>query len=140
MNDSIVFGRAALITRCRNVFPVVGGDGTKKVPVGDIFHQPPGEMSSIRVKLADRVGDHVDLSPEGVVLATSSGTESSYPLLPQSLNGIIIVKVSEGESICSKNCVLFLGLAEDLSHREPSHYCFSSPVAAAKKEKMKSGC
>ena len=82
MNDSVVFGRAALITRCRNVFPVVGGDGTKIVPVGDIFDQPPGEMSSIRGKLADLVGDHVDLSPEGAVLVTSMGTESSYPPPP----------------------------------------------------------
>ena len=55
-------------------------------PTGDIFHQPPGEMSGIRGKLADHVvGDHVFLSPEGVVLMTSPGTESSYPRPPQSL-------------------------------------------------------
>ena len=37
-------------------------------------------------KLADHVGDHVVLSPEGAILVTSSGTKSSYPRLPQSLN------------------------------------------------------
>ena len=78
-------------------FPRVGGDGTKIVPVGDIFDQPPGEMSSIRGKLAELVRDHVDFSPEGAVLVTSSRTEPSYPLLPQSLNGTIIIKISEGK-------------------------------------------
>ena len=29
---------------CRNFFPVLGGDGTKLAPPGDIFDQPPGEM------------------------------------------------------------------------------------------------
>ena len=46
-------------------------------PPGDLFDQPPGEMSSIRGKLADRVGDHAVRSPEEVVLVTSPGTESS---------------------------------------------------------------
>ena len=55
-------------------------------PTGDIFDQPPGRMSSIRGKLADHLGDHVILSPEGTVLATSTGTESLYPHPPQSLN------------------------------------------------------
>ena len=55
-------------------------------PTGDIFGQPPGRMSSIRGKLADHLGDHVVLSPEGTVLATSTGTESLYPHPPQSLN------------------------------------------------------
>ena len=50
--------------------PVLGGDGTKIAPTGDLFDQPPDEMSSIRGKLADHVGDHVVLSPEGVVLMT----------------------------------------------------------------------
>ena len=59
--------------------PVWGGDGTKIAPLGDLFDQPPGEMSSIRGKLANYIGDHVVLSPERVVLVTSSGTESSYP-------------------------------------------------------------
>ena len=62
--------------------PVLGGDGTKIAPPGDLFDQPPGGMSWIRGKLADHVGDHVVLSPEGVVLVTSPGTESSYPRLP----------------------------------------------------------
>ena len=71
--------------------PVLGGDGTKKAPPGDLFDQPPGEMSWIRGKLADHVGDHVVLSPEGVVLVTSPGTESLYPLPPQMLNNSLTV-------------------------------------------------
>ena len=43
----------------------------------------PGEISVIRGKLTDHIGDHVVLSPEGVVLVTSPGTASSYPRLPQ---------------------------------------------------------
>ena len=68
-----------------DVVPVLGGDDTKKAPHGDIFDQPPGEMSSIRGKLADHVEDHAVLSPEGAVLVTSLGTELSYPRPPQSL-------------------------------------------------------
>ena len=71
---------------CNNFYPVWGGDGTKIAPTGDIFDQPPGRTSSIRGKLADHLGDHVVLSPEGTVLATSTGTESLYPHPPQSLN------------------------------------------------------
>ena len=63
----------------RNFVPVLGGDGTKKAPPGDIFDQPPGEMSLILGKLADHVGGHVVLSPEGAALVTSPGTESSNP-------------------------------------------------------------
>ena len=62
------------------------GDGTKIALTGDIFDQPPGGMSCIRGKLADHVGDQLVLSPEGPVLVTSPGTESSYPRPPQSLN------------------------------------------------------
>ena len=40
----------------------------------------------MRDKLAYHVGDHVVLSPEGAVLATSPGTESSYPRPAQLLN------------------------------------------------------
>ena len=47
---------------CHNVFPVFGGNGTKTVPPGDLFDQPPGKMDRIRGKLADHVGDHVVLS------------------------------------------------------------------------------
>ena len=65
--------------------PVLGGDGTKIAPLGDLFDQLPEEISWIRGKLADNVGDHVVLSPERVVLVTSPGTESSYPRPPQSL-------------------------------------------------------
>ena len=52
---------------CHNFVPVLGGDGTKIAPPGYLFDQPLGEMSWIRGKLADHAGDHVDLSPEGVV-------------------------------------------------------------------------
>ena len=65
--------------------PVLGGDGIKIAPLGDFFYQPPGEMISIWGKFADHIGDDVVLSPEGVVLVTSPGTESSYPRPPQSL-------------------------------------------------------
>ena len=71
---------------CNKFVPVMGGDGTKIAPTGDIFDQPPGGMVSIRGNLTDHVGDLVVLSPEGAVLVTSSGTESSYPRPPQSLN------------------------------------------------------
>ena len=30
---------------CRKFIPVLVGDGTKIVPPGDVFDQPPGEMS-----------------------------------------------------------------------------------------------
>ena len=80
--------------------PVLGGDGTKIAPTGDIFGQPPGEMSSVRGKLADHVGDHIVLYPEGAVLVTSTGTESSYPRPPQSLN------TSRAPSrLCARLCV-----------------------------------
>ena len=74
-----------------NFVPVLGGDDTKIAPAGDIFRQPPGGMSSVRGKLANHVEDHVVLSPEGVVLVTSTGTESSYPRPPQSLNNSYIL-------------------------------------------------
>ena len=51
-----------------------------------MLHQNSGEMSLLRVNLADHVEDHGVLSPEEAVLGTSPGTESSYPRLPQSLN------------------------------------------------------
>ena len=62
--------------------PRFGGDGTKIAPPGDIFDQPPGDMSSIWGKLADHVGNHAALSPEGGVVATSPETELSYPCPP----------------------------------------------------------
>ena len=71
---------------CNKFVPVFGGSGTKMAPTGDIFDQPSGGMTSIRGKLADNVGDHVVLSPEGAVLVTSPGTEQSYPRPPQSWN------------------------------------------------------
>ena len=49
---------------------------------GDLFDQPPGKMNYIRGKLADHVGDHVVLSPAGVVSVASLETESSYPRPP----------------------------------------------------------
>ena len=63
---------------CNKFVPVLGGDGTKIASTGDIFDQPPGGMVSIRGKLADHVGDHAVLSPEGAVFVTSPGTESSF--------------------------------------------------------------
>ena len=63
----------------RSFFPVVRGDGTKLSSPGDIFYQPSSEMSCLRGKLADQVGDLVVLSPEGAVLATCPRTESSNP-------------------------------------------------------------
>ena len=61
---------------CNNFVPVLGGDGTKIVLPGDLFDQPPGDMNLIWGKLADHAGDDVVLSPEGVVLVPSPGTES----------------------------------------------------------------
>ena len=49
---------------CHKFISVLEGDGTKVAPPGDLFDQPPGEMGSIRGKLADHIGDHVVLSPE----------------------------------------------------------------------------
>ena len=69
---------------CDKFVPVLGGDGTKIVPPGDLFDQPPGELNSIRGKLADHAGDNVVLSPEGAVFVPSPGTESSYPRPPHS--------------------------------------------------------
>ena len=69
---------------CHRFVPVLGVDGTKIAPPGDLFDQPPVEMSSIRGKLANNIGDRVVLFPEGIVLMTSPGTESSYPRPPQS--------------------------------------------------------
>ena len=71
---------------CNKFAPVLRGDGTKTAPTGDIFDEPPREMSWIRGKLADHVGDHVVLSTEGAVLVTSVGTKWSYPRPPHSLN------------------------------------------------------
>ena len=71
---------------CNKSVPVLGEKGTKIVSTGDIFDQPSGQMRWIRGKLADRVGDHVVVSPEAAVLVTSPGTKSSYPRPPQSLN------------------------------------------------------
>ena len=71
---------------CHKFVPVLERDGTKIAPSGDLFDHPPGEISSVRGKITDLVGDHVVLSPEGDVLVTTSpGTESSYPRPPQSL-------------------------------------------------------
>ena len=77
---------------CHNFVPVLGGDGTKIAPPGDLFDQPADEMKYIRGKLADHVWDHVVLSPEGVVLVPSPGTKSSYPRSPQSLKHSVAVR------------------------------------------------
>ena len=52
---------------CRKFVPVLREDGAQVAPPGDIFDQPPGEMSSIRGKLTDHVEDHAILSPQGAV-------------------------------------------------------------------------
>ena len=59
---------------CNKFVSVLGEDGTKVAPTGELFDQPPGERIRIRGKLADHVGDHVVVSPEGVVSVTSAGT------------------------------------------------------------------
>ena len=87
---------------CNKFDPVLGGNGMKIASTGDIFDQPPGQMRLIRGKLADHVGDHVVLSPEGAVLVTSPGTKSSYPRLPQSVNP------SKGEEIMDFNSIHFV--------------------------------
>ena len=84
---------------CNIFVPVWGRDGSKIAPTRDMFDQPPGQMRSIRGKLAHHVGDHVVSSPEGAVLVTSSGTKSSYPRPPQSLN-----PSAQLTYICSKTC------------------------------------
>ena len=71
---------------CNKFVPVLGGNGTRITPTGDIFDQLPGEMQWIQGKVADHVGDHVVLSPEGAVLVTYPRTKSSHPRPPQSLN------------------------------------------------------
>ena len=77
---------------CRKFIPVLG-DGTKIALPGNIIDQPSSGMSWIRGKFADHVGDHVVLFPEGTVLVTSPGTESSYPPPPpQSLNDSALVR------------------------------------------------
>ena len=70
---------------CNKFDPVLGRNGTKVAPPGDLFNQPPCEMNVIRGKLADHARNYVVLSPEGAVLVPSPGTESSYPRPPQSL-------------------------------------------------------
>ena len=76
---------------CNEFVPVLRGNGTKIAPTGDICDQLPGEMSWIRGKLADHVGDHAVLSPEEIVSVTSSGTKLSYPRPSQSLNNSALV-------------------------------------------------
>ena len=104
---------------CNKIVPVLGEDGTKLAPLGDLFDQPPDEMNTIRGKLADHAGDHVVLSPEGVVLVPSPGTKSSYPRPPPIVGTL--------------NTVLSLSLSLSLSLRvlrlpyQPSHCRFGIP-------------
>ena len=79
---------------CHKFVPVLGGDGTKIDPHGDLRDQPSSEMSWIRGKLADHIGDHVVLSPEGVILVTTPGTESSYPRPPPPIVGTLELSIN----------------------------------------------
>ena len=79
---------------CRKFVPVLGGDGTKPAPIGDNFSQAPDEMSGIRGKFADHVGDHAVLPPEGAISVTPSGTESSYPRPPPQSYEVSLLKLS----------------------------------------------
>ena len=81
---------------CKRLVPVLRGDGTKIAFPGDLFDQLPGEMNLIRGKLVDHAGDHIVLSPEGVVFVPSPGTESSYPRPPQSLEHSLKAEVWVG--------------------------------------------
>ena len=69
---------------CNDFVPVLGGNGAKIAPTGDIFDQPSGQMRLLRGKLANHVRNRVVSSPEGAILVTSPGTKSSYPRPPQS--------------------------------------------------------
>ena len=57
-------------------------------------------MRRIRGKLADHVGDHIVLSPEGALSVTSPGTKWSYPRPPQSLIPLLIQYIGEIASKC----------------------------------------
>ena len=60
---------------CHKSVPILGEDSTKIAPPGVSFDQPPREMSGVRGKLADHVGDHVvlfcfsDLPGDGIVVS-----------------------------------------------------------------------
>ena len=56
------------------ICPRFGRGQHQNSPSRDLFDQPPGEMNLIRGKLADHVGDHVVLPPEGIVFVTSPRT------------------------------------------------------------------
>ena len=52
---------------------VLGGDGTKLSPTGDIFgHLVFCERSSNRTKVADHVGENIVLSPVGAIYPLST--------------------------------------------------------------------
>ena len=72
----------------RSIVPILGRDGPKKVPPGDVFHQSPGEISCTQGKLAGHVGDHVVLSAEGTVLVISPGQDRRTSPPPNSLNDL----------------------------------------------------
>ena len=91
---------------CNKFVPVLRGNGTKIAPTGGICVQPPGEMSWIRGKLADHVGDHAVLSPEEVILVTSSGTELSHPRPSQSLNNSMQITSGQQYNVGEKPTVI----------------------------------
>ena len=60
---------------CNKFVPVLGGNGKKIAPTGDIFDRTPGQMRLIRGKLADYVGDRAVLSPERGCFSDLPGDE-----------------------------------------------------------------
>ena len=67
-------------------FPHFGRGRHERNPLGNIFDQPLGEMSWIRGKLANHVGDHIAIPLESAAMVTSLGTESSNTSPAHSLN------------------------------------------------------
>ena len=67
---------------CNKFVPVLKGNGTKIAPTGDICVQPPGEMSWIRGKLADHVGDHAVLSRKRLFCDLLGDVIVAFPPFP----------------------------------------------------------
>ena len=83
---------------CNKFVPVLGGDDTKIVPPGDLFDKSPGEMVSIRGKLADHAGDNVVLSPEGIVFVPSPCPRPPHSLEHSALHSQSIHLLVQGRT------------------------------------------